>query len=1032
MGNTLSFHRTFVAILLTAASWLSIATVVAQPEAKSQASLINVLRDKNSPESVRLTAAGALGNPNLSPEATQESVRALAEAFGDRYESVKQRAIASLVQIGQPVIPHMLQVFQSDKYDVRNCAASVLVQIGQPAVPALIETVRVQRSVPLMYAIFTLNKIGPLSEEAVSAIIPVLNNESEGPEPRFWAAVALSDNGYKSDQIVPALLRLFYSDKERLITATRILGKTKNLPEEAIQKFAVALQSGDRDIREVVAGALRQIGEPAKGAEPALLAVLKEEELFCQAIAVQSRDGALKDNQEREFRKSVRVQRAIAMALIAIKSEPRNSIPTLMGLFNQKEVYSGTNIQVYSELDGLAEDFKGAGATPVPELIKIYNARPEKRTLVLQTLGNIGPEAKEAIPLLKDVLYQAKRELFAVTSERYEAEERLRTIVHTLGAVGAAEPAQTIPPLIDILNSRKLDLHNAAASALLRIARDLDSANATNSISELELAHDHLSQSDDNRVKDAADDVQRIIKHLKDRWWKNVFANTQKYWPYFLPAALILVWLFLLWMKPLWIFHINETLSKWSDFKLPSWLGGMSVPVRYGLLVGFFHYHGRVLDAWVGRYVSTVRRGFSDKTTVEERSTHVPVPITLDKHNVANLTARQLREAFSRTMACVLIHGEGGSGKTSLACLFGKWAMAEEKDERLCEHPMLPVLIEQDADFREKAGDAEILLRTVQDHLRLLTGAITHPPMGLVKQLLARRRVLLIIDGLSEMSETARKNILAAIAGVPANALIITSRAPDALNDMPKSIVKPMRVKGTHLSDFLGAYLTHREKRDLFEDDEFFESCRQLSLISGEREITVLLAKLFAEQMIATKGGFSDDDLPTNIPDLMLNYLNTINRETSTTGLDDESVHLAAELVAWQCLKDAFYPMPTKRADAVAVFEKEGIGTSAIKYMDEKLKIIQIIGAARDRIRFILDPLAEYLAGLYVIKQCGNREEDWTRFLEQFEEHESYPTKSKGFLLALYDCSVVRSAQGGIPQSVLDRILQLLAAPQSA
>lgn len=1007
-------------------------TVVAQQETKSQAALISELRDKNSPEYVRIAAAGALGNPNLSPEATEDSIRALTEAFGDRYESVRRQAIKSLARIGQPAIPHMIQVFQNDEYQVRNCAAGVLVEIGQPAVPPLIEAVRVQRSTALMYAIFTLNRIGPLSEEAIPPIVAVLNDESADAEPRFWAAVALSDNGYKSDKLVPVLLRLFYSDKERLITATRILGKIKNLPEEVIQHFAVALERGDREVREVVAGALRQIGEPAKGAEPALLAVLKEEELFYQATAEQSRDTVLKDEQDRELRRSIRVQRAIATALIAIKSEPRHSIPTLMRLFKQKEVYSGSNIRVYNELNGLAEDFKGAGPTPVPELITIFNEDPKKRTMVLQTLGNIGPEAKEAIPLLKDALDKAKLEVFAATSERYESEGMLRITVNTLGAVGAAEPHQTIPPLIDILNSRKLDMHDAAADALLQIARDLDVANATNSISDLELAHDHLSQSDDSHVKKVAEDVQRTITHLKDRRWKNVFANTKKYWPYVLPVALLLVWLFLLWVKPLWLFHINETLSKWSDFRLPNWLGGMTIPVRYGLLVGFFHYHGRVLDAWVARHVNTARRGFAEKTTVEERSTHVPVPITLDKRNVASLTAKQLRETFSRTMACLLIHGEGGSGKTSLACLFGKWAMAQEKDKRLCEHLMLPVLIEQDADFREKAADAETLLKTVQDHLRLLTGAITHPPISLIKQLLARRRVVVIIDGLSEMSETARKNILAEIAGVPANALIITSRAPDPLNDLPKSIVKPMRVKGTHLSNFLGAYLSHCEKRDLFEDDEFFESCRQLSLISGEREITVLLAKLFADQMIASKDGSTDDDLPKNIPDLMLNYLNTINRETSTTGLDDESVHLAAEIVAWQCLKDAFYPMPAGRADAVAVFEKEGLGSNAIKYMDEKLKIIQIIGAARDRIRFILDPLAEYLAGLYIINRCGNREEDWMTFLDQFEKHESYPTKSKGFLLALYDCLVVRSRQGGIPQSVLDRILELLPGPQGA
>lgn len=39
--------------------------------------------------------------------------------------------------------------------------------------------------------------------------------------------------------------------------------------------------------------------------------------------------------------------------------------------------------------------------------------------------------------------------------------------------------------------------------------------------------------------------------------------------------------------------------------------------------------------------------------------------------------------------------GEGGVGKTSLACQIAKWAMAKNKAERLCNHRILPVLIEE-------------------------------------------------------------------------------------------------------------------------------------------------------------------------------------------------------------------------------------------------------------------------------------------------------------------------------------------------
>ena len=73
-------------------------------------------------------------------------------------------------------------------------------------------------------------------------------------------------------------------------------------------------------------------------------------------------------------------------------------------------------------------------------------------------------------------------------------------------------------------------------------------------------------------------------------------------------------------------------------------------------------------------------------------------------------------------------------------------------------------------------------------------------------------------------------------------------------------------------------YLTQRKKRELFTDPEFFDSCRKLSEMVGDREVTVLLAKLYAEQLdINTREGIRRG-ASNNIPDLMILYLNEINR----------------------------------------------------------------------------------------------------------------------------------------------------------
>ena len=53
---------------------------------------------------------------------------------------------------------------------------------------------------------------------------------------------------------------------------------------------------------------------------------------------------------------------------------------------------------------------------------------------------------------------------------------------------------------------------------------------------------------------------------------------------------------------------------------------------------------------------------------------------------------------------------------------------------------------------------------------------------------------------------------------------------------------------------FIDAYLNQRRKRDVFDDEEYFEACKQLSRMVSGREITLLLAKLYADQMVTAKG----------------------------------------------------------------------------------------------------------------------------------------------------------------------------------
>ncbi|MGH7455714.1 MAG: HEAT repeat domain-containing protein, partial [bacterium] len=115
------------------------------------------------------------------------------------------------------------------------------------------------------------------------------------------------------------------------------------------------------------------------------------------------------------------------------------------------------------------------------------------------------------------------------------------------------------------------------------------------------------------------------------------------------------------------------------------------------------------------------------------------------------------------------------------------------------------------------------------------------------------------------------------------------------------------------LSVFVEAYLNECQKPDLFSNREYFDACGRLSDMVGERESTVLLAKLYVEQIISSKERRAGDKPPQNIPDLMLNYLSEVNDVVQNSKLDDRTVHRIAKAIAWQCLKESYCATPIRR-----------------------------------------------------------------------------------------------------------------------
>jgi hypothetical protein len=91
-------------------------------------------------------------------------------------------------------------------------------------------------------------------------------------------------------------------------------------------------------------------------------------------------------------------------------------------------------------------------------------------------------------------------------------------------------------------------------------------------------------------------------------------------------------------------------------------------------------------------------------------------------------------------------------------------------------------------------------------------------------------------------------------------------------------------------------------------------------------------------------------------------------------------------------------------------------------YIAVKVHIYNTTGAGHNQIRFALDPLAEYLAGLYVVEVCGDNAESWGQFFVQADAQLGAPEAIREFLLAVRDCCLARGADAKVPAVITEEL----------
>jgi len=161
--------------------------------------------------------------------------------------------------------------------------------------------------------------------------------------------------------------------------------------------------------------------------------------------------------------------------------------------------------------------------------------------------------------------------------------------------------------------------------------------------------------------------------------------------------------------------------------------------------------------------------------------------VILDGVTTENLRPLDLQSAFARSKTCVLIHGDQGTGKTRLACEIARWGMARDRSDRLRKNLMLPALLQENFTYTAEK-DTSPFINTVSEKLQILD--LEPPPEEVLLRLLRRKRLLVIVDGLSELDEETRTIIRPASPDFRADALLVTSRKEETLGGVRRTMIK--------------------------------------------------------------------------------------------------------------------------------------------------------------------------------------------------------------------------------------------------
>ncbi|MEK7232287.1 MAG: HEAT repeat domain-containing protein [Elusimicrobiota bacterium] len=442
---------------------------VAETRNRKLQNILHAVREEKNP-SLRRDAVDALGKmgaiavPGLTEVLKDSDPRirfAAAEAL-ERLGPVASAAASMLVEVSINDGSRGLcgpGIFPSTCFTTAELLSKIGPSAKKAVVPSLVEALKNDNAGVRFWAIYSLEKMGPIAREAIPALAEAIKDSDSSV--RFQAVGALVKVGPNSPETVPALVVAlsdnYIANRKAAVGALAELGPAgKNAAAELVEALK------DDELADAAAKALGKMGSAAKEAVPALIERFKEDGQFRSrsslAIEILSKIGspalpalleALKDP-------NASVRRCAAESLGGISPATKTAVQALAVALKDDD----PNIRTAASM-ALGKIGPTAKDAVPPLVAALKDQNREVRVAAVSALGDIGPEAAAAVPFLVEGL-SASHRLTPAHSSAEMADDWGSNARDALVKIGPA----SVSALVTAMKSTNVEMRNGAASAL--------------------------------------------------------------------------------------------------------------------------------------------------------------------------------------------------------------------------------------------------------------------------------------------------------------------------------------------------------------------------------------------------------------------------------------------------------------------------------------------------------------------------------------------------------------------------------------